>query len=89
MGRSHLLDQSAEFCGRAGATATPALRPRQPVPESAEPFPLPTDDGVGLDLDQRMSPVGPQAAESDPKYPVEGGQQDALPLSLKPSYLHS
>jgi tetratricopeptide (TPR) repeat protein len=53
--------------------ATPALRLRQPGPESAEPFPLPTDDGVGVDVeDQRMSPVGPQAAESDPKYPVEG-----------------
>lgn len=89
IGRSHLFDQSAEFCGGAGATATPALRLRQPGPEFAEPFPLPTDDGVGLDVDQRMSPVGPQGVESDPKSPIPVCQQRALPLSLKGSYLHS
>jgi hypothetical protein len=50
---------------------------------------MPTHDGVGLDVNQGMSPVGPQAAESDPKYPVQGGQQGALPFSLKRSYLHS
>ena len=85
----HLLDQSAEFCGGAGATWTPALRLGKPGPEFAEPLAMPTDDGVGLDVNQRMSPLGPQAAESDPKYPVPGCQQRALPFSLKRSYLHS
>jgi hypothetical protein len=36
-----------------------------------------------------MSPVGPQAAESDPKYSVEGRQQRALPFSSKRRDLHS
>jgi hypothetical protein len=36
-----------------------------------------------------MSPVGPQGAESDPKYPVQGRQQRVLPFSLKRRDLHS
>jgi hypothetical protein len=82
IGRGHLLDQSAEFCGRAGATSTRTLRVGQPGPEFAEPFALPADDGVGLGVDQRMSPVGPHAAKSNPKYPIQGRQQRPLPFSL-------
>jgi len=67
IGGGHLLDQSAEFCGGTGATSTPALRPGQPGPESAEPLALPADDGVCLHVNQRISSVGPQAAERDPK----------------------
>jgi hypothetical protein len=89
IGGGHLLDQSAEFCGGAGATSTPALWLGQPGPESAKPFALPTDDSVCLDIKQGMSPVGPQVAESDPKYPVQGRQQRALPFSLKRRDLHS
>jgi hypothetical protein len=36
-----------------------------------------------------MSPVGPQAAERDPKHPVKRRQKRALLLSLKCRYLHS
>jgi hypothetical protein len=36
-----------------------------------------------------MSPVGPQAAEGNPKHPVKGRQKRALLLSLKRGYLHS
>jgi hypothetical protein len=31
---------------------------------------MPADDRVWLDVNQGMSAVGPQAAESDPKYQV-------------------
>jgi hypothetical protein len=89
IGGDHLLDQSAEFCGGAGATSTSALRLGQPGPESAEPFALLTDDSVCLHIKQGMSPVGPHAAESDPKYPIQDRQQRALPFSLKRCYLHS
>jgi hypothetical protein len=65
------------------------MRLGQPGPEPPEPFAMPTDDGVGLDVNQRMSPVGPHAAKSDPKYPVQGRQQRALPFSLKRCDLHS
>jgi hypothetical protein len=40
-------------------------------------------------MEQGMSPVGPQGAESDPKYPVQGRQQRALPFSSKRRDLHS
>jgi hypothetical protein len=50
IGGDHLLDQSAEFCGGAGATSAPALRLGQPGPESAEAFALPTDDSICLDI---------------------------------------
>src|SRR5436305_1839141 len=60
-----------------------SLLPRAASPEFPEPFALPTDNRVCLDVHQRMSPIRPQAAESDPKYPVAGRQQGALPFSLK------
>jgi len=36
-----------------------------------------------------MSPIGPQAAERNPKHPVKGRQKGTLLLSLKCRYLHS
>jgi hypothetical protein len=36
-----------------------------------------------------MSPIGPQAAERNPKHPVKGRQKRTLLLSLKCRYLHS
>jgi hypothetical protein len=44
----HLCDQSAEFCGDARPTSTPALRLGQPRPESPEPLALPVHNGVCL-----------------------------------------
>ena len=54
-----------------------------------EPISLLPDDSICLDIKQRMSPVGAQVAESDPKYSVQGRQQRALPFSLKRRDLHS
>src|ERR1700751_386324 len=45
---SHLLDQSAEFCGGARATSTSDLPVGQPGPESPNPFALPADDRLWL-----------------------------------------
>jgi hypothetical protein len=50
---------------------------------------MPAHDGVCLDLNQGIPPARPQAAESDPKYPVQGRQLRALPFSPKRGYLHS
>ena len=61
----------------------------QPGPESAEAFALPTNDGVGLNIHQRMSPAGPYAAQSGPKYSVPGCEQRALPFALKRRALQS
>jgi Replication initiator protein A len=60
----------------------------KPGPESAEPFALPSDNRVCLDVDQGTAPVGPDAAKGNPKRPVQGRQQWAFPLSLKCGYLH-
>ena len=67
IGGGHLLDQLAEFCSGTGATSPPALRLRKPGSKFAEPFALPTNDGIWLDIEQRTSPVGSHAAERDPK----------------------
>jgi hypothetical protein len=75
--------------GWAAAICSINRRSSAAVPESAEPFALPVDDRVGLDVDQRTSPVGSHAAESDPKSPLQGRQQRALPFSLKRGYLHA
>ena len=85
--RGHSLYQLAEFCGGAGTTSTTATRLRQSRPESSEPFALPSNDRVWLDIHQGMSPVGPQAAEGNPKHPVNARQKRTLLLSLKCRYL--
>jgi hypothetical protein len=85
----HLRDQAAELCDGGGATSASAPRFGKPGPESAEPFALPMDDGVGLNVHQRMSPARPLAAQSDPKYSVPGCEQRALPFSSKRCDLHS
>jgi hypothetical protein len=36
-----------------------------------------------LDIEQRPAPAGPQAAESDPKYSIEGRQNGSLTFSLE------
>ena len=84
-----LLDQSAEFCGCAGATSTVPLRVGQPGPEFAEPFALPNGRRCLLghkarDVANRTTPCGER-----PKYPIQGRQQRALPFSLKRCCLHS
>ena len=68
---------------------TMTTRLRQPRPEPSEPFALPSNDRVCLDVHQGMSPVGPQAAKRNPKHPVKGRQNRALLSSLKCRYLHS
>jgi hypothetical protein len=89
IGGDHLCDQSAEFCGGAGTTSTPALRLGKPSPESPEPLALPPHNCVWLDVEQRLAPVTPQIAEGDPKHPVQGRQQRPLSLSPKGVDLHS
>ena len=52
--------------------------------------PLPSNDRVCLDVHQGVSPpLGPQAAEGNPKHTVKGRQNWAFFLALKCRYLHS
>src|SRR4029453_17066201 len=48
--------------------------PGQPGPVVAEPSPLPTQDGVRGDDDQRLLPASPQPGQRDPKEPVATAQ---------------
>ncbi len=75
--------------GGTGTTSTTATRDRQPRLEPSEPFTLPSNDRVCLDVHQGTSPIGPQAAKRNPKHPVKGRQNRALLSSLKCRYLHS
>ena len=63
----HSLDQSAEFCSGTRATSPPALRLREPGPEFAAPFALPTNDSVWLDIKQRGFPTRTTRCEERPQ----------------------
>jgi len=65
------------------------MRVAQPGPESAKPIVLPAGDRVRLDIDQGTAPTGPPAAQGDPKYSIEGGQNRALAFSLESCELES
>jgi hypothetical protein len=57
-------DRRATYDGAAGA----------PDPVVAEPSPLPAQDGVRGDDDQRLLPASPQPGQRDPKEPVAAAQ---------------
>jgi hypothetical protein len=89
IGGGYLLDQSAEFCGCAGRPRRCRCGLDNPGPEFAEPFALPTDDGVCLDIKQGMSPIGPPHCGERPKISDQRSSAEALPFSLKRCYPHS
>jgi hypothetical protein len=65
------------------------MRVAQSGPKPAESFALPSSDRVRLDISQGTTPTRPPAAKSDPKYPIEGGQNRALAFSLESRELES
>jgi hypothetical protein len=50
-------------------------------PELPEALPLPPDDRVGLNVEQRSAPSAPNARQTDPEEPIERGQQGSFPFS--------
>jgi hypothetical protein len=85
----HPFDQLANLQGRRRSASLPAMRAAQAGPKPAESFALPTGDGVRLDIKKRVTPTGPPAAKSDPKYSIEGDQNRALAFSLESCELES
>jgi hypothetical protein len=65
------------------------MRFRYARPESAKAFPLPSNDRVGLDVQQGITPARPEAAERNPKQPIQARQSWALTFSLEGLELHS
>jgi len=51
------------------STALPGL----PSPEHPEPVSLPTDDGLGLEDDQRNTPVWPPSLQDHPDFALQSG----------------
>ncbi len=62
------------FDGRASGFSGPRL----PSPEQLEAFPVPLDDGFGLDDGQGRSPVRPEAGKHDPEDAVAWPQLGTL-----------
>ena len=71
-GGGHLGNQRAEFRGDRRAAHDGAAG--APGPVVAEPSPLPAQDGVRGDDDQRLLPASPQPGQRDPKEPVATAQ---------------
>ncbi len=74
-------DELADFDihGRPTLAATPT---GDPQPEEAEACAAPAHDRIGLDDDQRVTPLGPEPANDDPEGAV--ADADARPLAAGP-----
>ena len=44
---------------------------RDPLPVELEPRSMPTDDGIGIDNDERVLPSRPESEEGDPERAIE------------------
>ena len=64
----HLLDEPTNL--RDDARSSRIATPRDSCPVSAESFPIPLRDRVGVDDDQSTSPTGPRLAERQPECAV-------------------
>jgi hypothetical protein len=72
IGHHHSRDQLANLQCRSGPASSPAMRVAQPGPKPAKPFALPAGDRFRLNIDQRIAPTGPQAAQGDPEHSIQG-----------------
>src|SRR6266567_5277454 len=67
---------------------TPALAmPDLPCPKKAKAFPVPSDNGLGLDDDECGAPVRPHSAQPSPEEPVEGCQLRLLHRAMQNAQL--
>ena len=76
----HLADQSSNLLGDLRPTAA---RSGTPTPIQPKTRAVPADDGLGLDDDQDVGPMGPEAAEGRPEEPVEGVQGRPRPFAFE------
>jgi hypothetical protein len=68
-----------------GPTRAVASRALSPPP--TQPGAMPSDDGLGLDEDQRRPPLAPGGRQQDPKHAVTGAEVRPLHASLQGSQL--
>ena len=58
------------------------LRSALPTPIEAETLPVPAEDGLRLDEDERATPSGPDPGEVGPQEPIEGPKRDSFSRAL-------
>ena len=68
---------------RAILSRSSTARPGLPPPEHPEPGALPTDDGLGLEEDQRAAPVWPPSFQDHPEQPVFAPQSRLVRRSVE------
>ncbi|HEY7159172.1 MAG TPA: hypothetical protein VH575_34830 [Gemmataceae bacterium] len=74
----HALDEGTDFLAQR-RTPRP-LRPGLPTPPQAEALPVPADDGVRLDHDERRAPTSVQLRQVNPEQPIAAAQRRSWPL---------
>ncbi len=89
IGRHHALDESAYLDGGRRPAAAPEVHLGQTRPELLEALPLPPDNRVGLHVEQRAAPGAPNAGQTDPEQPIEGGKHRSFALAPEGCELQS
>jgi hypothetical protein len=69
----HAEDQFTQFPADT-LPSRPSSMPREPTPIQLEPCPVPANNSLWLDEDQRSFPPRPQAAQHHPKQSVRSGK---------------
>jgi hypothetical protein len=72
IGTAHGTDQIPDFLRHGGPSGSSV--PDLPSPKQPEAFPMPHDDRLGFDDDQRGSPIGPSSGQPCPEESVRHGQ---------------
>ena len=85
IGSRHPAHQIPEFTPRSWPTRS--LVPGNPGPEKAKSSPVPADDRLRSNQQQRLSPIRPNLREGDPKPAISGSQPRSWALSLPHSQL--
>jgi len=81
IGFGYLADELPDFCRDAALDW--ATRARLPLPEQAEPGPVPADHGVWLDNDKHVRPARPEARQNEPEGTVALAQARAAGCALE------
>ena len=68
----HMTNEITDVLGNRPPTRPPGSA--LPSPVQTEPSPVPSDDGLGLDEGERLSPFGPDSGEYDPQRSIPIGQ---------------
>src|SRR5216684_7937320 len=72
VGTAHATDQIPDFLRDGGPSGSSV--PNLPGPKQPEAFPVPGDDRLGFDEDQRRLPFGPDSGQPRPEDTVRRSQ---------------